>query len=245
MKKYPLEYKPYGAHAMLITWPDVIEESILFNILKFARILKALPEFSSGWEVVTAYNSLTLINNKEIIDATLLKRKLRHWYEEVDDPGPFKRTLWKLPVCYDEDFGLDLHELSALWKISREKIVELHTGAVYTVYGIGFLPGFMYLGGLPETLESPRKQSPRLKVPKGAVGLAGKQTGIYPQDSPGGWNIIGNCPIPLFNPRREIPCFVNVGDKVQFVAVSRAVYEVHKIEAEVDIYSLEKIALND
>ena len=102
----------------------------------------------------------------------------------------------------------------------------------------------MYLGGVPKELEIPRKSQPRAKVVKGAVGLAGKQTGVYPQDSPGGWNIIGNCSVPMFDPTEQSPCFVNVGDKVQFYAIERAEYDLHKIEGEVGIYKVEKIILD-
>ncbi len=124
--------------------------------------------------------------------------------------------------------------------MGTEEVIRLHTGHTYVVYGIGFLPGFMYLGGLPETLEVPRKSAPRLEVRKGSVGLAGKQTGIYPQQSPGGWNIIGNCPIPLFNVEKEQPCFVNVGDRIQFYAINKGEYDLHQLQAEVGIYNVEK-----
>lgn len=237
--------RPYGAKAIIITWPEEIEEAILFDILRFTKFLASLEDFSSGWEFISAYNSLTLVNNNEQVDSRTLVRKLQSLYEGMDDTESFERTLWKLPVCYDREFGIDLEETANNLGLSEDKIVELHTGSVYTIYGIGFLPGFMYLGGLHESLESARRANPRLKVLKGSVGIAGKQTGIYPQDSPGGWNIIGNCPIPLFNSRRETPCIVSVGDKIQFFKVSRAEYEVHKIEAEVDIYSIEKKRIDD
>jgi len=98
----------------------------------------------------------------------------------------------------------------------------------------------MYLGGVPKELEVARKPNPRPKVLKGSVGLAGKQTGIYPQDSPGGWNIIGKCPVSMFDVKKENPCFVSVGDKIKFKPISKAEYELHKIEAEVGIYNIEK-----
>ena len=149
-----------------------------------------------------------------------------------------------MPVCYDTDFGIDIEEVAINLKTSVSEVIKRHTSNEYTVYGIGFLPGFMYLGGLPENMESKRRAIPRLKVRKGAVGLAGKQTGIYPQESPGGWNIIGNCPIPIFNIKSEEPCFVQVGDKIKFTPISRAAYELHKIESEIGIYKPIKIVLN-
>jgi len=102
----------------------------------------------------------------------------------------------------------------------------------------------MYLGGLPSHLNIPRRITPRLNVTKGSVGLAGEQTGIYPQTSPGGWNIIGRCSVELFNPKLEKPCFVDIGDKVQFYSIERAEFDLHKIEAEVGIYKKEKTVWN-
>ena len=102
----------------------------------------------------------------------------------------------------------------------------------------------MYLGGLPKTLEIPRRKVPRLNVTKGAVGLAAKQTGIYPQESPGGWNIIGNCPVPVFDINKDPACFVKVGDQIQFFQVSKGTYDLRKIEANIGIYQLEKTQID-
>ena len=102
----------------------------------------------------------------------------------------------------------------------------------------------MYLGGLPKALEIPRRKEPRLHVVKGSVGLAAKQTGVYPQDSTGGWNIIGRCPIPIFNAKAVKHCFVNVGDKIMFYQITRAEYDLRKIEGEVGIYTPEKVTLD-
>lgn len=194
--------------------------------------------------MIPAYNSLTLLYRKEPIRFSDFSKKLEDWYKNKEEARLGERYLWKLPVCYDLDFGIDLEEVSATLNKSIEDIIALHTDVAFTVYGIGFLPGFMYLGGLPQALEIPRKPIPRAKVQKGAVGLAGKQTGIYPQVSPGGWNIIGNCSVSMFDATKQEPCFVSVGDKVQFYAIERAEYDLHKIEGEVGIYKLEKIRLD-
>ncbi len=155
-----------------------------------------------------------------------------------------QKFLWQLPICYDLDFGIDLKDVSEHLGKSVAEVIALHTSHTFTVFGIGFLPGFMYLGGLPEVLEVPRRPDPRLKVAKGSVGLAGKQTGIYPQESPGGWNIIGNCSVPLFDANSDDPCFVSVGDKIRFYAISKAEHKLHKIEGEVGIYQFEKIKID-
>lgn len=244
MNAHSISIKPFGKHAVLIEWPNKVEEEILNDILHFNQYLKQNHLEKNIWETVPAYNSLTLIQKDRPIDFKTFEGQIRKWYLEKGKQVSVKKVVWKIPVCYDLNFGIDLEEVSKKLNKSIDDIVSMHTQHTYTVYGIGFLPGFMYLGGLPAALEVPRRTAPRLKVEKGAVGLAGKQTGIYPQESPGGWNIIGNCPVPIFNSDKEEPCLVSVGDKIQFHQISRAEYDLHKIEGEVGIYQMEKEGIN-
>ncbi|MGB6153575.1 MAG: 5-oxoprolinase subunit PxpB [Pricia sp.] len=244
MSAYDISIRPFGVHSILVEWPNRVEEAILEDILRFRDYLSTDCLKDEKWEMVIAYNSLTLIHRQKPIAFDSFKDTLLKWYTAEKEDASREKLLWRLPVCYDLEFGIDLKEISEFSGLSVDEIVERHTENRYTVYGIGFLPGFMYLGGIPKILEVPRKPQPRAKVVKGAVGLAGKQTGIYPQDSPGGWNIIGNCSVPMFDPKKDAPCFVNVGDKVQFYAIERAGYDLHKIEGEVGIYKVEKIILD-
>ncbi|WP_339705278.1 5-oxoprolinase subunit PxpB [uncultured Kriegella sp.] len=240
MSNYSISIRPYGVHTVLVEWPNKVEEAILDDILLFMRHLRTNCLDETFWEMIPAYNSLTLLYRKDPIDFLAFSQTLHDWYSNKEEAVLPQKYLWKLPVCYDLDFGIDLKEISDVLDLSIENIIALHTKSPYTVYGIGFLPGFMYLGGLPKELEVPRKAQPRARVQKGAVGLASRQTGIYPQISPGGWNIIGNCSVAMFDASKENPCFVNIGDKVQFYAIERAEYDLHKIEGEVGIYKLEK-----
>ena len=243
MKSYPINIKSFGECAVLVEWPPKVDESILMDILDFVDSFKALK--IPGWEMVIAYNSVTMVNNEDPVDFKKIESLITDCYSGRHGSKITRQhNLWNIPVCYDLEFGTDLQEVSKTLDLSIEELIAQHTSHQYIVYGIGFLPGFMYLGGLPKSLEVPRRSEPRLAVAKGSVGLAGKQTGVYPQDSPGGWNIIGNCPIPLFNPKLQEPCFVKVGDKVQFHAISKAEYDLHKIEGEVGIYKPEKVVLN-
>lgn len=243
MNTYPINIKPFGERAVLIEWPNKVSESILANILDFMDVFKELK--IEGWEMSVAYNSLTMVYNQDHIDFEETKALILDCHAK-QETSKIQRTqhLWTIPVCYDLEFGIDLKEAAKTLNLSIEELIAQHTSNEYVVYGIGFLPGFMYLGGLPSSLEIPRRAEPRLRVTKGSVGLAGKQTGIYPQDSPGGWNIIGNCPVQLFNPKEKSPCFVKVGDKIRFESISKAEYDLHKIEGEVGIYKPEKIVLN-
>ncbi len=244
MRSYSITTKPFGKQAILVEWPKEVDSEILEDIMSFVQFLKQHCLDNKIWEIVPAYNSLTLIQRSGTVVYQEMDVLLKKWYAEKTKTNSALRFLWRIPVCYEEEFGIDLADVAQRLKKSTNEIVKLHTENPYTVYGIGFLPGFMYLGGVPKTLEIDRKKIPRLKVKQGSVGLAGKQTGIYPQDSPGGWNIIGSCPIPIFDPRVEEPCLVNVGDQIQFYQISKAAYDLHKIEATVGIYQIEKVVLN-
>lgn len=244
MTNPPISIKPYGRHAILIEWPKEVSEAILESILDFEDFLVRDCLKEKEWETISAYNSLLLIHPSLEVDHQNFSKKIKDWYKESSGRINREKILWKLPVCYDTSFGIDLEDVAKRLDKSVDAIIKLHTENTYTVYGIGFVPGFMYLGGVPSELEIPRKATPRLKVQKGSVGIAAKQTGIYPQESPGGWNIIGNCPVPLFDRNKKDPCFVNVGDRIQFQPITTGEYDLHKLEAEVGIYKPEKIVMD-
>ncbi len=126
----------------------------------------------------------------------------------------------EVPVCYEEQFGLDLEDVARFHHLSVEEVIRLHRAPVYLVYMIGFTPGFAYLGGLDERLHTPRRADPRKKVAAGSVGIADRQTGIYSIESPGGWQIIGRTPLKLFDPLREPPFLLEAGDFIRFRPIS-------------------------
>ena len=132
-----------------------------------------------------------------------------------------------IPVCYDLEYGSDLNAVSTQLELSIDEIIELHSKEYYRVYMIGFVPGFPYMGTLPQELEIPRKKTPALKVPAGSIAIAGKQTGIYPSEVPGGWHIIGRTPLPLFNKSSERFCLLKAGDLVQFKQISKEAFLNH------------------
>lgn len=131
----------------------------------------------------------------------------------------------EIPVCYDEEFAPDLGVVADHAALSAEQVVRQHSGATYRVGAIGFAPGFPFLIGLPERLATPRRSTPRTEVPAGSVAIGGAQTGVYPQASPGGWNIIGRTPVRLFDPHREQPALLRAGDTVRFRRVKRDEFE--------------------
>lgn len=215
MNNYKLTYKPFGTHALLIEWPARIEESIIQDIIAFEKTIAWEPHIA---DTVIAYNSLTVLFREEYdIDAVI--DRFTALYKQQKETRIRKSKCWQLPVCYDERFGLDLDELASSKHLSTDEVIQLHTAPEYLVYFIGFQPGFLYLGGLDERLHVPRKANPRLRVAKGSVGIGGQQTGIYPQDSSGGWNILGKSPIDFFDIQKTQPCFAKAGDYIQFKSV--------------------------
>lgn len=220
MKKFTVTYKTFGDEALLIEWPSKIDEEILSNILSFQKeIERTLPEEIE--ETLNTYNSLAVFFNPEIVSYVKLLESVKQLRKGEQIADPHSRNVWEIPVCYDPFFGIDLEAISKTKKIPIDELTELHLGNTYTVYFTGFLPGFLYLGGLSEKLFIPRKETPRPKILKGAVAIGGHQTGIYPQESPGGWNIIGNCPIPLFDVRKNPPTKIHAGDKIKFISISK------------------------
>lgn len=131
----------------------------------------------------------------------------------------------EIPVCYEEEFAFDLREVARHASLSPDEVVQRHGAANYRVRCVGFTPGFPYLSGLPLELATPRRASPRKEVPAGSVAIGAGQTGIYPQSSPGGWNVIGRTPLRLFDARRDPPVLLQAGDEVRFRAITRADFE--------------------
>lgn len=128
----------------------------------------------------------------------------------------------EIPVCYGGDFGPDLDELAGRHSLTPDEVVAIHAAGNYLVHMIGFAPGFPYLGGLDERLATPRRETPRTRVPASSVGIGGAQTGIYPIETPGGWHLIGRTPLRLFDPRRSPALLLSAGDGVRFRAISAA-----------------------
>lgn len=192
-----------------------------------------------------AYNSILVSYKNIIIDLKKTKSELEKIYASDKIIIEKSSILWKIPVCYDPIFGLDLDAISQSKQLDKQRIIALHSEVIYTIHFIGFLPGFLYLGGLDQSLHIPRKHTPPLKIPKGSVGIGGKQTGIYPNESPGGWYIIGNSPINFFDAEKSIPCFAKAGDKIKFFPISLEEHLHIKISVEAGVYKMESEVFND
>ena len=149
-----------------------------------------------------------------------LETRLRPYLDRVNDeslPEPRNR---EIPVCYGGEYGPDLREVSEIHRLSIQQAIDLHVSATYIVYFLGFVPGFAYLGGLPDELVTPRLPTPRRRVPPGSIGIAGHQSGVYPFATPGGWRLIGRTPFAMFRPDRAAMSFLSIGDRVRFTPIS-------------------------
>jgi KipI family sensor histidine kinase inhibitor len=175
-------------------------------------------------ETVPTFRSLLVVYDP----ATSSRREVQAAVEArlvQDDANQTVGTLWRLPVCYGAELGPDLEEVSAALGLTPERLIERHGSAEYFVYMLGFMPGFAYMGDLPPELERPRRTEPRVRVPAGSVAMAGRLTTVYPWESPGGWHLIGRCPVPLYDGSRPSPVLLAAGDRVRFEMVDRACYD--------------------
>jgi len=222
----PLRYHilPLGDHALCIELGESIVASINQKCIALFHQLK-LAEIPFVKDIIPAYSSVTVIYDvvairKEQPSAyRFIKDKLDALLAIMDLDQPVSHRKVEIPVCYDLSLGLDLREMSQEKNMTVEEIVGIHSNKTYRVFMIGFLPGFAYMGSVDETIVTPRRLQPRTNVAAGSVGIAGEQTGIYPFDSPGGWNIIGQTPLKLFDPKREEPVLLEAGDEIKFVAI--------------------------
>ncbi len=224
MNKVKAKIFPLGESALTIEFRNEISVELNNRVLTLANFFTE-NSFAGFEEVVPAYSSLTVFYDvlrvrKNFPEFTTAFETVKSFAENAlknsDDLQVKETRLIKIPVCFDEEFALDLKFVGTSNNLSPEKVIEIFLGKTYRVFMLGFLPGFAYMGEVDERIVTPRKQTPRAKVPRGSVGIAGKQTGIYSLASPGGWQIIGKTNVELFTPEAETPTFLQAGDLIQF-----------------------------
>jgi KipI family sensor histidine kinase inhibitor len=231
VKVASLRIDPLGDSAVIVSgsiaeeWADPQIRTARANAL-IAHRISGVTEVSTAFKSLSIYFDCRLISFQEVQAWILAVLSDNHLSASI--PGGVRR--FEIPVCYDVVFGLDLPRLSESLQMPKEEIVERHSTAQYRVEMIGFSPGFPYLSGLPAELHIPRRPTPRLRVPGGSVAIAGNQAGIYPNDSPGGWHIVGRTGVRLFDIARTPPCILQAGDVVRFVPITG-----HQLEALSDV----------
>ena len=214
---------------MLLSYGNIINQNVSESILALHQKLNTKP-FPGFIESVPAYASLAVFydivlirqSNKTTAFDFVKDFIISILKENISTPGTTEKNIITIPVYYN---GEDLEYVASIHQLTIEEVINLHTGTTYHVYMTGFLPGFAYMGTVNEKIVTPRKDKPRLNVSAGSVGIAGEQTGIYPFDSPGGWQIIGTTPLKIFDIAKDNPCLLKAGDKIQFTTIDKNDFE--------------------
>ncbi len=226
-----------GDHAIVFKLTTGQGEGIDHDLLAFTAFVKA-QKMAGIKDIILAYDTLTLVYDILVFDSNpylSASNILEAFINAVPHSIPTITApkLIEVPVCYDPSLGIDLQAAAISLNCSTETLIQTHSEKIYTVYCLGFLPGFAYMGDTPKAIQVPRHAAPRAKVPGGSVGIAGKQTGIYPIDSPGGWQIIGRTPFKIFDPNSNELTLFKAGDQIKFNPISLALF--HQLNKHEDV----------
>ena len=238
-----------GDSALVIEFGNEISVDINKKIRKMMDDIKK-ENIDGIVELVPTYCSLLINYDVLKIDYNTLVEKLKTFLNnDLETAEGEEVTLIEIPTLYNDEVGPDLSYVAEHNKLSKEEVIKIHTGTDYLVYMLGFMPGFTYLGGMSEKIATPRLESPRLQIYPGSVGIAGKQTGMYPSMSPGGWRIIGRTPLKLYNPDSDTPVYISSGDYVRYVSISEEEYnnilkKVENNEYKLNIRKIKRAELN-
>jgi inhibitor of KinA len=223
-----------GDHAFMFSLEAKVDAKIVQKISALSNFIKS-KNINGILDVIPSYHTLTVVysithflHNYKSVNEQLnnfCETILNEFKDQHNNVIQETKTVIKVPVCYDPIFGIDLENLSIAKNISTKEIVSTHSTTIYEVYSIGFLPGFTYMGIVDDKIQIPRHVKPRMNVLAGSVGIAGLQTGIYPRNSPGGWQIIGRTPWNIFNKDENILSKFKVGDLIQFYPIDKIEFD--------------------
>lgn len=222
--------KPLGDQAVII---EVAKKMSRHAQIAIRGIAKILDETSPSWliEYIPAYTTITILYQPDaFISYTkspfeTVRMELQKLFPHVHDTSDFEEKTIKIPVLYGGHSGPDLQFVATHNGLTEEEVIQIHTARDYVVHMIGFAPGFPFIGGMSEKIATPRKDTPRLVIPARSVGIAGTQTGVYPIETPGGWQLIGRTPLELFLPNQAVPSLLKAGDKIRFYPITAVEYE--------------------
>ena len=217
-----------GDSALTLEFGNTIDQHLVSAVAALdARLIqeKEAGRLVGIIETVPTFRSLTVIFDPLVLPRTSLQDQLMLLLDEADSGVQQSTRRWRLPVCYGGEYGPDLESVATSRGLTPEKVVDLHASQTYLVYMIGFLPGFPYMGDVDPALHMPRHTEPRIRVPIGSVAITGQQTAIYPWESPGGWQLLGRCPLNLFDAQRPEPALLAPGDRVEFQVISASDYK--------------------
>jgi len=242
-----LEIQSLGDSAVIIQFGQEInlethqKVKILSHYLEaypFPGMIEYIPAFTSvtvfydPWEVYKLHLDVKKFQSlqEKILPYAIVHTLMQEIIKKLSYKENYHSKTVQIPVCYEQEFGPDLDYVAEYNGLTPNEVIEIHSSKEYLVYMIGFAPGFPYLGGMPEQIATPRKSSPRLVIPAGSIGIAGTQTGAYPIETPGGWQLIGRTPISLFRPAENPPTLLQAGDLVKFIPITHDEYDRWKKE---------------
>lgn len=212
-----------GDGAVTIEFGDQITSQLVGRVAALDKLLQAARErgeLAGVVETMPTFRSLTVLYDPLQTSRAVLDPVLSALASQSEAAPAANGRRWRLPVCYGGEFGADLADVASATGLSPDAVVQLHADTELSVYMIGFMPGFPFMGDLPSALDMPRRREPRLRVPAGSVAITGSLTAIYPWQSPGGWQLIGRCPVPLFDAAAATPSLLAPGDTVRFEAIT-------------------------
>ena len=220
-----------GDSSILLQFGNTIDPAINRKIAATVQLMRE-QHINGVPDVIPAFCSLLINYDPRVISYEQIKRRMEALVKIDVTAGDTRKRVFEIPVCYGGEYGPDIQNIADHAGLSVEEVIQIHTSRDYLIYMLGFLPGFTYLGGLDERIHTPRLANPRIRIPAGSVGIGGSQTGIYPMDSPGGWQLMGMTPVKTYDPDREVPILVEAGDYIRFVAIDED--EFHRIKELVD-----------
>ncbi len=215
---------PAGDRALVLDFGNVIDVAVNDRVMAY-RTAAEKAGIPGVAEIVPTYRSLLILYDPSVITYASLTKKLLSLSGIKGASTSQNCRLLKVPCLYGGEAGPDLAELAAAKGMTEEEVIRLHSAPEYKVYMLGFLPGFVYLGGLDSRIAAPRLATPRTLIPEGSVGIGGSQTGVYPVSSPGGWRLIGKTPLPFYDPESDTPILCRAGDHIRFIPVDRPEYD--------------------
>lgn len=216
-------FLPAGDTALVVEFGDRIDRMLSERVLRLSATLREAA-LAGVVETVPTFRSLLVRYDPVRCDGSDLQRHIASMLDD-DAPSTGKARLWRVPACYESAFAPDLEDVAQRAGLSASQVIELHSGTVFHIYMIGFVPGYPYMGDLPQPLVMPRRADPRTRVPPGSIAIAQTMTAIYPIESPGGWHLIGTTPIVLFDATRPRPALFSPGDKVRFEPVGASRFQ--------------------
>ena len=224
-----------GDSSLLIEFGNEINEEINRRITTIVQLMKD-QQIEGVVDMIPAFCSLLINYDPRIISFEKMQKRMEALAKMDLKGGTQRKRVFEIPVCYGGQYGPDMETITAHSGLTEREVIEIHSSRDYLIYMLGFLPGFCYLGGLDERIHTPRLANPRLKISAGSVGIGGSQTGIYPMDSPGGWQLMGMTPVKTYDPERKNPILVEAGDYIRFIPVEEAEFLRIRELAERDEY---------